>query len=836
MSGISQQSGTQQSTDCGLVVVGPSLRVSLWNTRMEDISGIKAHLAQGETLHDLFPGSSMHELQQSVEQLLSDPREGKHPESFQVAVSLEKNGPKAIQVILGINLFPLTDGATGQHCLMQIVDLTNETPKPGMPAGGMDIEPPANPTQQHCEKSASAIVDNIQDALITVDTDDRVFALNNAARKLFCIHDESHIIGNLDSLFPYYRGHLLTSHKHGASYELIGLRMDGSEFPAEVGVSELLFGEVAYRVLIVRDLTDKKRAEEDLFREKEFAQTTLQSIHEAVITTDERGRVHWANASACSLLRKSVEEVVERPLLDLLTFSELEHRQSSRKALKNALSQGTSSALEGTPELRFEDGETLYVTAHLSSLRDSDTNIIGSVMVLQDVTLEKRMKEILSYQATHDELTSLINRREFERQLDELLQNQTPERNDILLYLDLDQFKLINDNCGHDAGDLLLKQLTGLLRTRLRHTDTLARLGGDEFAALLPSCDLEVGRRIADELRETVRNYRFNWDGRNFAIGVSIGLVCIDTSMGNTASVLAAADSACYIAKENGRDQVVSYQADGNEEQKRRDEMTQAATIRDSLEKQRFTLFAQPIVPVNLLPDSPWGVEILVRMFDEQGKMVPPMAFIPPAERYNLMSHVDRWVIDALFAHWQSKPDWFNKLDKVAVNLSGQSVANDEFLSYLLTQVESKGIPWEKLCFEITETAAVASIEKAQHFMNQLAARGARFALDDFGSGLSSFTYLKHLPVDYLKIDGAFVRDMLNDEIDAAMVRSISDIGHAMGLDTIAEFVEDQQVLQALHDARVDFAQGYGICKPMPIEDIHSFTPCSNVRPIIQSA
>ncbi len=480
--------------------------------------------------------------------------------------------------------------------------------------------------------------------------------------------------------------------------------------------------------------------------------------------------------------------------------------------------------MDGLPELRLRNGETIYVGGRLAPLRARDGSIIGAILVLRDVTREKRMKEILSFQATHDDLTSLINRREFERRLDDLLAHRSPSSRHVLLYLDLDQFKLINDNCGHHAGDRMLRQLTGLLGTRLRKSDTLARLGGDEFAALLPNCDRDSGCRVAETLRETIRNFRFTWNGRSFGVGVSIGLVQIDDSLGNIADIMAAADSACYMAKERGRDQVVVYRPDGNEEIERRHQIAQAAHIRECLEQRRFRLWAQPILPIESSPFH-WGVEILVRMVDEQDKLVPPGLFIPAAERYNLMGHIDSWVVGAVCSHWEQHPEVFDRMSKVAINLSGQSIANEEFLGHLMSEVDNHGIPWDKLCFEITETAAVSSIEQAQHFIKILRERGADFSLDDFGSGLSSFGYLKDLDVNYLKIDGAFVKDMLSDEVDAAMVRSISDIGRTMGLRTIAEFVENLAVVEKLRDARVDYAQGYGICKPMPIKDLADYQP-----------
>jgi len=812
----------------GAFLVDARERIVLWNCWMAAHSGICESAASGERIEEVLAGESIGRLMLAIRSAINFGQSSVISHSINpTLLPLYRRSDKTREQRIphGITLKALIDEDGSRYCLVEVSDLQAAHQRETLlRQQGEELKALAERHERQ-EAHARAIIENISDALVTIDNADKVVDLNNAAHRLFQLSDEQILGRDVHSLFSDCAQLLQAGDKPAAPDELQGRRGDGSSFPAEVGVSQVKSPSIDHRVLIVRDLTYRRQVEETLFREKEFAQITLKAIHEAVITTDAQGRINSANATACTLLRRDEELVIDRPLLDMLTFTTTDHRRAARRGLQQTLSEGGSCEMDGIPELKFADGETIYINGRINALRAANGEIIGSVVVLQDVTVEKRMQEILSYQATHDELTSLINRREFERRLDKRLSERPGAVGDILLYLDLDQFKLINDNCGHDAGDQMLKQLTGLLRTRLRHTDILARLGGDEFAALLPNCSLAVGTRIAEELREIVSDYRFNWGGRNFAVGVSIGLVSIDPSMDNTASVLAAADSACYIAKENGRDQVVTYKPDGNEEQRRRDEMSQAARIRESLEHNRFALFCQPIVPVDMQAESRWGVEVLVRMLDEQGQPIPPMAFIPAAERYNLMSHVDRWVIDALSEQWIAKPSLFERLDKVAINLSGQSVANDDFLEHVVARIEDSGLPWDRICFEITETAAVASIEKARYFMGKLSAKGCRFALDDFGSGLSSFTYLKHLPVDYLKIDGTFVKDMLVDEIDAAMVRSISDIGRAMGLQTIAEFVEDQQVLQALRRAQVDFAQGYGICKPLPLAELSSFTP-----------
>jgi len=709
---------------------------------------------------------------------------------------------------------PLDDGGN-RFCLIRVGHANESRPQDAPPLTGNGSNDPA--------LEAHTIIEHIHDAIVSLNPDGGVADLNHAAHRMFNLEDNQVLGKPADMLFKDYRSNLAAL-RAGDTVELQANCHPRSHFSAAVGMSRIQGRDGDKFILIVRDITEQKQAEESLHREKEFAQITLQSIQEAVITTDDRGRVNSANTAACELLRRDQEQIMDRPLLDLLTFSEMEHRRAARKGINSTLTQGKSCAMSGVPEMRFDNQESIFINGRLAPLRSRDGDIIGSVAVLQDITNEKRMREILSYQATHDDLTSLINRREFERRLEEALSKRVGDTPHVLLYMDLDQFKLINDNCGHTAGDQMLRQLTALLNRRLRHTDTLARLGGDEFAALLPYCGLEMGRRIAEELRELVRDFRFHWGGRSFGVGVSIGIVELDESMLSTSDALAAADSACYIAKENGRDQVVVHRPNGDEEQQRKGLINQAVRIRESLEKHRFRLWAQPIVPIQF-DNHDWGVEILVRMLDESGSLVSPGLFIPAAERYNLMGHIDSWVVSEVCRQWVAQPQLFERLDKVAINLSGQSIANDEFLEFVMTQVDNCGVSWNKLCFEVTETAAVSSMEKARHFIKTLKGRGARFSLDDFGSGLSSFAYLKQLPVDYLKIDGAFVRDMLSNSIDAAMVRSISDVGRAIGLRTIAEFVEDMAVVEALRDAEVDYAQGYGICKPAPIEELADYQP-----------
>ena len=464
------------------------------------------------------------------------------------------------------------------------------------------------------------------------------------------------------------------------------------------------------------------------------------------------------------------------------------------------------------------DGSQLWVRTTARTVKDDQGRAVV-LMVCEDITAAHRLSEKLSYQASHDPLTSLFNRREFERRLERALQEARIDQVEhALCYLDLDQFKVINDTCGHIAGDALLRQLGGVLQARLRKADTLARLGGDEFGVLIKYCAPEDAVKVAESLRRLITEFRFIWEDKSFNIGVSIGLVPIDEHSESITSALAAADSACYAAKDQGRNRIHLYHEKDADLARRRGEMQWVSRIHKALEEDRFRLSYQPIVPVGNGNGNGAGehYEILIRMVDEDDRMVSPGAFLPAAERYNLISQLDHWVLETAFAWLVDHPQHLENLHMCSINLSGHSLGDQEFLEFATRQLEETGIPPEKICFEITETMAIVNLSKATQFMQALKGLGCRFALDDFGSGLSSFAYLKNLPVDFLKIDGVFVKDIVDDPIDMAVVSSINEIGHVMGKQTIAEFVEDEAILAKLREIGIDYAQGYGIGRPQP--------------------
>lgn len=429
---------------------------------------------------------------------------------------------------------------------------------------------------------------------------------------------------------------------------------------------------------------------------------------------------------------------------------------------------------------------------------------------------QRRAERALRYQSYHDPLTGLLNRREFEHRVEVALDSARREGiRHTLCFLDLDQFKIINDTCGHDAGDELLRQIGALLQAQLPDADALARLGGDEFGLLIERGGTDETMPRLESLRDAVQAYRFVYDGRSFGVGASIGMVEITPRSASVSELLSAADVACHTAKEAGRNRIHLYQPDDVELLRRRRQMQWAGRITSALDQQRLVLYHQPIVPLDKEREGPPCLEILSRLRGEHGELVLPGAFIPAAERYKLMPSLDRAVLTALLPHLQERPE---DPSLYFVNLSGATIGDDDFLGFVQTMLAEHDVNPARLCFEVTESTAIANLGGSLHFFNRLKELGCRFALDDFGSGLSSFAYLKSLPVDFLKIDGRFIRDLPNDPIDYAMVEAIHKIGHLMQLETVAEWVEDEATIDLLRAIGVDYGQGFAIARPAPLE------------------
>jgi diguanylate cyclase (GGDEF)-like protein/PAS domain S-box-containing protein len=571
------------------------------------------------------------------------------------------------------------------------------------------------------------------------------------------------------------------------------------------------------------DVTERKLYEEALFKEKESAQITLQSIGDGVITTDSKCRIEYLNPVAEQLTGWRLEHAQGRVIDEIYRSFHEETCEPLENPLAVAIRR-TRAIKSVRPTLLIRrDGNELYIESCASPIRDGAGSVSGGVLVFHDVSESRELNRKLSYHASHDILTGLVNRREFESRLERALKSaKAREASYALCHIDLDQFKIINDNCGHSAGDALLGQVGALLKSKIRWRDTVSRLGGDEFGVLLESCSLEEAVRNAEMLREAIRNYKFVWEERTFRLGASIGVVPLSPENEDVASLISAADSACAAAKENGRNRIYSFQENDIDLMRRRREMQWAARINNALEDNRFEIFRQVIQPLQNKEPHGLHYELLLRMRDEAGKIVAPDQFIVAAERYGLTPNIDRWMIEHALRWLVSEADEREKLELCSINLSGQSLGDDKFLPFVIDHFHRSGIDASKICFEITETAAIASFSQANRFIHALKELGCRFALDDFGTGLSSFGYLKHFPVDFLKIDGSFVKEILHDPIDREMVRSINEIGHLTGKQTIAEFAENVEIIEMLRSIGVDYAQGYGIATPQRVMKLAS--------------
>ncbi len=575
-------------------------------------------------------------------------------------------------------------------------------------------------------------------------------------------------------------------------------------------------------------LNERKQAASALFTEKERLRVTLSAIGDAVITTDVSGNVTYLNPVAESMTGWSSDEAAGRPLPQVFAILNEHTNAIAPNPVDSVLKTGRAAKLAPDTCLVHRGGNRFAIEDSAAPILDTQGLLIGVVLVFHDVSDAREMKAQINHQAKHDALTGLINRREFEcRVMASLAGGKQEDKQHTLLYLDLDQFKIVNDTCGHLAGDELLRQLTCFLQGPLRQSDCLARLGGDEFGLLLENCPTAPALRIAELLRQIVSDFHFVWLDQSFPLSVSIGLVTYTGCM-TLSDILRTADAACYVAKDKGRNRIHIYTPDDKELVQRHGEIGWVARIQKALDEQRFVLYSQKILPLGKHVEQRCHHELLLRMKDEDGSLVPPMAFIPAAERYGLMPLLDRWVIKTAFAHHAECCLSGESIGICAINLSGTTICDENFAAFVRDQFALHGIPPNAICFEITETAAIANLSKAVVFIEELKQMGCLFSLDDFGSGMSSFGYLKHLPVDFLKIDGGFVKDMMADPIDRAMVESINHIGHVMGIQTIAEFVENDEILEALGKIGVDFAQGYGVGKPQPL----SRTKVSLIRPL----
>ncbi|WP_309707314.1 EAL domain-containing protein [Armatimonas sp.] len=609
----------------------------------------------------------------------------------------------------------------------------------------------------------------------------------------------------------------------GYDLELQIIRRDGARRWVRAVGSVEFEGDKPVRLIgAFQDITEYRRLTAELAEQHELLRVTLQSIGDAVITTDATGHVTWLNPVAERMTGWQVEEAKGQLLDQVFQIVNEETRQATENPVMVALQKGKVVGLTNHTLLISRHGEEFGIEDSAAPIRNESGEILGVVLVFHDVTEQRRLSGEMSYRATHDTLTGLVNRAEFDTRLRRTLHQAHEDRGEhTLLFIDLDQFKLVNDACGHSAGDQLLQQVAKLLGESVRARDTLARLGGDEFGVLLEHCTSEQAGRVAEQICERMNDYRFIHDERRFRIGTSIGLVPVDSRWSNTSAIVQAADSSCYAAKDAGRNRVHVWLDSDQAIRTRQGEMQWATRLEQALDEDRFQLYAQRIHTLDTTaPLQGLHAEVLLRMVERDGSLVAPGVFLPAAERFYLASRIDQWVLRHAIA-WLSSLKNISLVDTLCVNVSGQSIGDRVFHRQAIEIFTEAGPDiCKRLCLEITETAAVTHMADAALFITQVRALKVRIALDDFGAGASSFGYLKNLSVDVLKIDGQFIRNLTEDRLNDATVRCFVEVAQVIGVKTIAEFVDRPETLARVREIGVDFAQGYLLHQPEPIENV----------------
>ncbi|MBE9564772.1 MAG: EAL domain-containing protein, partial [Proteobacteria bacterium] len=556
----------------------------------------------------------------------------------------------------------------------------------------------------------------------------------------------------------------------------------------------------------------------DMKSERERAEVTLHSIGDAVITTNINGEIEYMNHVAESLTAWSLSDAKNLAVQKVFRIEDLDTGEPIHDVVKSCLYDGVSIN-KSILSLISKNGNNKDIESSISPILNTSGKAEGVVIVFHDETQRRQLENTIKHQAAHDPLTNLLNRDTFDIELsDHVYDAMNNTKHHVLCYLDLDRFKLINDTAGHSAGDQCLIQVTALIQSCIRGDDVLGRLGGDEFGLILKHCSQEAALKITNKITKIISDMTFNWDDCDYTLGVCIGINPLDKNTIDAADAIRKADLACYTAKDHGENQIYIYEEEDSELIRRQEETYWATRIAEAIDNDRLKLYAQPIVPLKNKDPMKQHMEILVRLLDEDEQLIPPNAFIPAAERYKLMHLVDRNVIYKTFSFINEYSDADEKLTQFSINLSGNTIDDKNIINYIKETAAEFEINPKHICFEITETAAIRNLQKAKLFIKDLKSFGFKFALDDFGSGLSSFQYLKNLPVDFLKIDGSFVSDMVNNNVDHAMVAAINEVGHIMGIETIAEYVENDQIVKKLKDLDVDYAQGYGIEQPKPLK------------------
>jgi diguanylate cyclase (GGDEF)-like protein/PAS domain S-box-containing protein len=709
----------------------------------------------------------------------------------------------SIRSYLGVPFFDTRGKPLGHVAIMDVKPLENEQRLSAIMqifadrVGAEYERRMAHRALEESERRFKGLFETSPDAAVIADEDGAIQYVNSKFEEQFG-YDREEIIGQpVEVLLPEeFREHhpgmraAYTARpairEMGSRTELMAMRKDGSEFYAEISLSPMQTKDGLFVTATIRDVSARQQAERELERLASFPMMSPIPVMEV----DMLGNITYENPVSAKLFPELTKQGFDHPLLQNIDEYLVDLKNGLRSVVRDV-----------------KVGGAIY---------EQQLSYIGETNQLRiyswDVTNLHEMTKQMAYQASHDALTGLLNRREFEQHLERAIQSSVfDDRLHALCYIDLDQFKIVNDTCGHIAGDELLRQLTSLLRKHVRDSDSLARLGGDEFGLLFIGCPMDRASELADHLRQVISEFVFVWEAQSFKVGASIGLVEINRSSGSLAEVLSAADSACYAAKELGRNRLYTYHPNDAVLSRNVSEMNWTHRIRHALDRDEFLLYYQTIE--SLSNPEELHCEILLRLIDTDGATILPGAFIPAAERFGLMAEIDKWVVDHSLEVIRNGEYDFKSY---SINLSGQTLGNPSIMNAIVDDIAKSDINPELICFEITETAMITNLTSAEKYIKTIRDMGCKFALDDFGTGLSSFSYLKSLPVDRLKIDSHFIRDIVRDEINSTMVMSINVVGHSMNLLTVAEGVEDKRILSALKKIGIDYAQGYALSRPVP--------------------
>ena len=660
---------------------------------------------------------------------------------------------------------------------------------------------------------------------------DEIFYANPAAANLLGVDPET-LRGKMvtDLMRPAYRASMrkrITTELDGteplAPIEVQLINGDEGGLWVELHSERTTFEGTPAFITVARDITHRKGLEASLGRGKLQARVTLESIGEGVITTDPSGVIDYMNEAAEQLLACNRSVAIGKQLPELIGLVDEIDGDSLGDPVAKCLAERRRINLGRRALLISKASKREFSTELTASpIRGPDREVAGCVVIFHDVSEMRGLAREMSYQASHDPLTGLVNRAEFERRLDQALNSPRGEHvGHVVCYLDLDRFKAVNDSCGHMVGDNLLREIAVLLKDQVRDSDTVARLGGDEFAMLLVGCPLDKARQIAGSVCDAVADYKFTWQDRVFELGVSIGLVEIDSESATAETALTAADSACYVAKQQGRGRIHVYSARDEVMARERGEIQWLQRVQNALKENQFELYVQPVIATRGRVETGPAAEFLLRMRDESGKIIAPAQFLSAAERYQLMSHLDRWVVRAALTSIAGDEPHLPKGRSCSINLSGQTLGDEDFLEYVVDLLDHTGVAPSKICFEVSESAVMNNLDHARRFINVLHGMGCRFALDDFGSGIGSFSQLRQLSIDYLKVDGSFTRDLNQNSVSREMLSAMIKLSRSLDFLVVAEQVEDQESFDTLRDLGVDYIQGFVVERPRPLGRVH---------------